>query len=277
MAANNLSIETFRPVMVDYEARPDGYEVWDCMDERPPGEGDTVLASYNYYQTPAALYGIALDLAGAMEAYRSGSFTDKNQPVYELAADVNYALLLELIMAALHDACLAEGGAQKIAASTIKSRESLPVFDSARLFNPTVTSDQFTDSATITGRLLSDGYIAEPSVAGVYLRDGSHEHAAVPSARLKDVPHDSLGYLALWDAEKCFDVPEADARETRAYVVSMGALERLHGVLSRSGRYPTTRVEDFLANTAIRTANIQSHHLLGPDGKTPLPIVNDLP
>lgn len=271
MPGSTLSLATFEPVIVPYEPRPDGLEVWDCMDERRPHAADTVLGRDLYYQTPAGVLGIALDWAVAMEAFRTGSFTNKNQQVHRLAAAVHEELRREGIYAVLHEACAAEGSVAEIASSTVKSGEDETVLASSRLFNPRITSSQFENSAVITGNLQAGEYIAEAGVAHQHLRKGTVEHPAIPSARLKEVPHDSLGYVALWEPGMCFDVWEADGQDKRAYVVAMGGLERLHRVLNR--QYPA-RLEDFRAASSTRVANIQSHHLLGPDG-LPLPIFND--
>lgn len=272
MAVNQLSIETFQPVIVDYQRRPDGRTVWGCMDERPPHVSDKVLAGFHYYQTPGGLYGIALDTAVAMEMRKKGRFTNKNQPVYRLAAAIYDELEGSDMLAFLHEICAAEGSAQKIAESTADSGQNQAVYASAQAFNPDVTPAQFEEAAEITDYLRANRYIDEAGVVYNSLRHGSAGHTSIPSAHLKRVDHNALSYIALWRPDKCFDVPEADARSIRAYVVGMGALEYVYRVLKDP--YPLY-LTDALAVTATRAATIQTHYLLGPDGQ-PLPILSDL-
>lgn len=266
-------VETLPPVKIDpyirdYQPSAEGLEVWGCMDVRPPHQNDRVLGNDLYFQLGGADYGLGVVVATGMEIDRRNSFTRERVAVHTLGKQAAKVLLESGILVVLHDDCKAIIFGEKIANSA--ATESGDTLEHAIEFDPRVDYDAYDRSVDASRAFLRLGLI--PETAHRTYQDmtaDSPEHPAVPVATLEEAPTSQpQGFVAIHEADKAFDVEAADADGNNLYVVTPGSLENMHEALQP--HFPV-RLETLKKAIAIYTATIQTHHLLGPDGR-PLPI-----
>jgi hypothetical protein len=240
-----------------------------CIDDRP-WEGGL------WMQTAGGPLGLALDLSATMEMGGHISYIKQKKEVHILAGEVTGALLLEDIIALIHEFCAAFKEAQKIGATMADPRNEDVILRGAKVgylpsseekANPELVWDRLLRALLAYRKIAESNLIANYETAD---RDLFHDHVGSMKkssmrdlyrthkrkAQLKPVDHQAGDVVTSYMSDVLFNSHRAWKLDTPAYHVSAGHFASLLAALAAHLGHEIGPVDlqDFTAACAVRTA-----------------------